>query len=145
MDSALLEIFSKETASHLETLRQYVASCSDKEAPFSLNEDVRRAVHTLHGSANMASVAEIVAIAEPLDHYVSECFNAGQRIPRAALEVLRDATAIIEAQVACINQQAELPETGRLAESGRRPATGGRRTGSAHRRTGSRRIRGAGH
>ena len=114
MDTALLEIFAKETASHLDTLRGYVRSCADKEPPFALNEDVRRAAHTLHGSANMASVSEIVAIAEPLDHYVSESFNAGHRVPAAALKVLADSATQIEALVACINEPVELPETGDL-------------------------------
>ncbi len=114
MDSALLEIFAKETASHLKTLREFIKACADREAPFALNEDVRRAAHTLHGSANMASVAEIVAIAAPLDQYVSESFNAGQRVPEAALKVLAEAADVIEAQVACINQPSALPDTAHL-------------------------------
>ncbi len=114
MDAALLEIFSKETASHLDTLRQYVAVCEEKEAPYSLNEDVRRAAHTLHGSANMASVEPVVAIAEPLDHYISESFNSGQRIPRAAIGLLGDAAAAVEALVGRINQPGELPDYSEL-------------------------------
>ena len=116
MDAALLEIFSKETASHLETLRGFVAQCEDRDAPFALKDEVRRAVHTLHGSANMASVEPIVAIAEPLDHYVSEAYNAAQRIPANALGVLEDSATAIAELLALINQPGELPDHKRLIE-----------------------------
>ncbi len=116
MDAALLEIFTKETASHLQTLRAYAEACEEREAPYALNDDVRRAMHTLHGSANMASVDPIVALAEPLDHFVSERFNSGQRIPVAAIGVLEDTATAIEELVAQINQPGELPDHESLRE-----------------------------
>ncbi|NNF52247.1 MAG: response regulator [Gammaproteobacteria bacterium] len=114
MDVALLEIFSKETSSHLETLWEFIKRCEDRDPPFALTEEVRRAVHTLHGSANMASVEPVVAIAEPLDHFISEAYNTGQRIPASALGVLEDAAEAIRALLAMINQPGELPDNAQL-------------------------------
>ncbi|MBT8096541.1 MAG: Hpt domain-containing protein, partial [Woeseia sp.] len=49
MDPVLLDIFSKETAGHLQTIREFIAACEGHQPPYFVTDKLHRSCHTLHG------------------------------------------------------------------------------------------------
>jgi len=70
MDPLLYEIFSKESKGHIETVNEYLAAISQREPEnCAVNDDLLRAIHTLHGSARMAGADKIAEIAGSYEKY----------------------------------------------------------------------------
>lgn len=112
MDEALLEVFAKESNDHLATIRGFIEEANERDGPYKVGEPLHRATHTLHGSANAAAVAEVVQVATPMDHYISELFNSGVRMPEAGVSVLEDFVSTMDSLLACINRSgAVLPDS----------------------------------
>ncbi len=104
MDPVLLDIFSKETAGHLQAIRDYISACEGHRPPFPVTDKLHRSCHTLHGSANMANVDRGVAVAGALNRYVRRIYDYQLGIDQPGLDVLEQSAAAIETIVADINQ-----------------------------------------
>jgi len=91
MDPVLRDIFTKEASGHLETLRAYLASTVGRSAPHAITEELHRACHTLSGSANMAGVAQAVAIAAPLNQLIRRLNEDRAGLTETALGLFRRA------------------------------------------------------
>ncbi len=104
MDPVLHEIFSKETAGHLASIREYLASCALLAPPYPVTETLHRACHTLSGTAKTAGARQGIKIAEPLNHYVRKLYDNAFGLPAAGLQVLKDAVRAIEMVVEHINE-----------------------------------------
>ncbi|MCI0505431.1 MAG: Hpt domain-containing protein [Gammaproteobacteria bacterium] len=92
---ALLDIFMKETASHLEAVYKYLNKYSDSNVHL-VTEPLMRALHTLHGSANMAAVENIAELSEPLDRYFATLYDTRQPVSSDAIDVLTQGAAFIK-------------------------------------------------
>jgi chemosensory pili system protein ChpA (sensor histidine kinase/response regulator) len=103
MDPILYDIFSKETAGHLQVIKDYLAACDGHEPPFEVTDKLHRACHTLHGSANMANVERGVAVAAILNQFVRRVFDHKIGFQKSGLDVLRAAARAIETIVGDIN------------------------------------------
>lgn len=90
----LTDIFRKETAVHLQSIRDFINGYNDSVPQFVSNP-LRLALHTLHGSARMANVSEIAQISELLDRYFRTLYDTHQVISTDALSVLSDGAALI--------------------------------------------------
>jgi chemosensory pili system protein ChpA (sensor histidine kinase/response regulator) len=108
MDPVLRDIFTREAAGHLEVLREFVAGCALRTAPYAVTEAVHRASHTLAGSANMADVAAAVEIARPLNEYLRRLHDDRAGLPAAGLELLGRAIKGIAEVVAAL-ERSEAP------------------------------------
>ncbi|MVF13641.1 response regulator [Ketobacter sp. MCCC 1A13808] len=73
IDSVLVDIFSQEASSHLETLKTYL----NNEPAQILSDDMLRALHTLKGSAHMAGIQPIADLAAPTERFYKECHLQG--------------------------------------------------------------------
>lgn len=104
MDPVLLDIFAKETDSHLKVIRSYLTVCEGHEPPWPITDNLHRACHTLHGSANMANVDRGVAVAGALNRYIRRLYDHGEGLGPDGLEALRAAADAIAAIVGDINQ-----------------------------------------
>jgi len=96
MDPVLKEIFTKETAGHLETIKDYLEEARQHQPPYRITSELHRSCHTLSGSANMAGVLAGVAVAEPWNRYVRKLFDAGYGLSAAALDACGDVVAAVE-------------------------------------------------
>ena len=103
MDPVLYDIFSKETAGHLQVIKDYLAACEGHEPPFDVTDKLHRACHTLHGSANMANVERGVAVAAVLNRFVRRVFDHKVGFQKSGLDVLKAAAQAIEIIVGDIN------------------------------------------
>jgi len=76
-DDTLREIYARETAAHIATVRAWLTRETALPEPHLLTEEVYRACHTLSGSSKMAQARHGIRLAEPLDHWLRRVFGTG--------------------------------------------------------------------
>jgi chemosensory pili system protein ChpA (sensor histidine kinase/response regulator) len=103
MDPVLLDIFSKETAGHLNVIIEYLEACEGQEPPFQVTDKMHRACHTLHGSANMANVERGVAVTAALNRFVRRVYDYKVGFQQSGLDGLKAAAQAIATIVGDIN------------------------------------------
>ncbi|MGH7338494.1 MAG: hypothetical protein ACREI7_13010, partial [Myxococcota bacterium] len=96
MDPGLHEIYAKETAGHLATIREFIAACDTAPAPYPVTEALHRSCHTLSGTAKTAGARQGIKVAEPLNRYVRKLYDNSIGMAPAGLEVLKDASVAIQ-------------------------------------------------
>ena len=95
-DDTLRDIYTRETAAHVATVRAFLARESVLSEPHALPEDVYRACHTLSGSSKMAQARHGIRLAEPLDHWLRRAFSSGLGLLSEDLTVLADCMVAME-------------------------------------------------
>ena len=100
LEKPLYDIYTEESAKHIATIRDFCSKSLDK----SISNAMHRAVHTLHGSANMADLDPITQIAGELEHYVQRLYDEGLPLEENGANVIGDVTDSIEGMIATINQ-----------------------------------------
>ena len=94
MDPQLLEIFRNEAQSHLDSLNRFLEQAAE-HLPLQASDELLRALHTLKGSASMAGVLPIAALAAPLDHLVREFKAHLLPLDLDEVELLLEAEALL--------------------------------------------------
>ena len=92
VDQELIDIFTGEAVGYMEALDTFVESALAADGPIQLSEDLRRALHTLKGSARMAEITHIAAIAVPLEKLVKEMLACQMLADSRDTEVLAEAS-----------------------------------------------------
>lgn len=111
MDETLLEIFEAESRTHIETLSQFHAACSGNLVACRIGKEIVRALHTLHGSAEMAGVDSIAQISTALESVVSELKGTNRPADSVVLELIGRAVELFNAILGVINVPGEqLPD-----------------------------------
>jgi chemosensory pili system protein ChpA (sensor histidine kinase/response regulator) len=115
MDPGLHEIYAKETAGHLATIREFIGACALANAPYPVTEDLHRSCHTLSGTAKTAGARQGIKIAEPLNRYIRKLYDNSVGLPATGLDALKDAVAAIQQVVDHINEDTGFfPNHGRI-------------------------------
>ncbi|MGO9801972.1 MAG: Hpt domain-containing protein [Steroidobacteraceae bacterium] len=96
-DDTLRDIYTRETATHIATVRAYIAREASLPEPHTLPEEVYRACHTLSGSSKMAQARHGIRLAEPLDHWLRRAFSTGLGIRNEDLVLLGECMAAMHA------------------------------------------------
>src|SRR5690606_33361153 len=104
MDPVLRDIFTREASGHLDSLREFIAGCALRTAPYAVTEAAHRASHTLAGSANMADVDPAVAVARPLNEYLRHLHDDRVGLPEAGLGLVRRAVEAIHTVVEALRE-----------------------------------------
>jgi chemosensory pili system protein ChpA (sensor histidine kinase/response regulator) len=71
IDDTLLDIFENEAESHVKAVESFIAHVTEDDSS-AIDDDLSRALHTLKGSANTASIIPIADIAIPVEKFVKE-------------------------------------------------------------------------
>jgi chemosensory pili system protein ChpA (sensor histidine kinase/response regulator) len=95
-DDTLRDIYARETAAHVATVRAYVAREAQLSEPHALPEELYRACHTLSGSSKMAQARHGIRLAEPLDHWLRRAFSSGAGLATNDLGILDDCMSAME-------------------------------------------------
>jgi chemosensory pili system protein ChpA (sensor histidine kinase/response regulator) len=90
VDTTLRDIYLRETDTHVEAVRSFIAGCRGKPAPHELDEPVYRACHTLSGSSKMAEARHGIRLAEPLDRWLRKSWGSGVGLVDEDLDLLAD-------------------------------------------------------
>lgn len=107
MDPVLLDIFAKETAGHLQVIKDYLEACEGHTPPFQVTDKLYRACHTLHGSANMANVERGVAVAGALNRFVRRVYDYKMGFRKSGADALRAAAQAIASIVGEVNKSVQ--------------------------------------
>ncbi len=90
VDAVLAEIFVNETRTHLGAINAFIEQCSAPDAHCTLNEDLIRGLHTLHGSARMANIEEIADVADALEKWAKLLAENHDPVSADVLATLRN-------------------------------------------------------
>jgi len=104
MEPALHEIYAKETAGHLATIREFIAAGDLTSPPYPVTEDLYRSCHTLSGTAKTAGARQGIKIAEPLNRYIRKLYDNSAGLPVAGMEALKESVVAIQQVVDHINE-----------------------------------------
>src|SRR4029077_15817000 len=96
-DETLRDIYARETAAHIATVRAFLKREASLPEPHLLPEEVYRACHTLSGSSKMPEPRHGIRLAEPLDHWLRRAFASGAGLGGDELTLLQDCMAAMEA------------------------------------------------
>src|SRR5690606_26988285 len=92
----LADIFRTEAYSNIDMLHGWLNGLDPDLSENPLSDEVHRALHTLKGSARMAEVEVVAALAEPAEHYAKALVNRGARADREAVTLLAETTRLIQ-------------------------------------------------
>ncbi|WP_273438784.1 Hpt domain-containing protein [Sedimenticola selenatireducens] len=88
MDEMLLEIFEAESRTHIETLGQFHEACSGNPIACRIDKEMVRALHTLHGSAEMAGVDSIAQVSSALESLAADLKSMNRPADPVALDLI---------------------------------------------------------
>ena len=108
MDAQLHGIFTREAEGHLEVLSAFLDSARREEEKRIPDEELVRAMHTLHGSASMAGVVELAALMEPVQRYLMELSARDASLPGDHLELLAEVLLAARSMVDALNTGAAI-------------------------------------
>ncbi|MGC4029585.1 MAG: Hpt domain-containing protein [Steroidobacteraceae bacterium] len=95
-DPTLGEIYSRETASHVAVVRDWIERVASLPGSQVVPEPVYRACHTLAGSSRMAEARHGIRLAEPLNHWLRKSFDAGVGIDGGDIALVADCMTALE-------------------------------------------------
>lgn len=118
IDPELLDIFTSETETHLQTLQDFLRAAGDKTT-VAYSDELSRALHTLKGSAHTAGIYPIAAVITPLERFVKESREQGKKANRDVLALIESACDFLAQGVTRYrdNPQASLPGTEAFLET----------------------------
>ncbi|NOX42929.1 MAG: response regulator [Gammaproteobacteria bacterium] len=103
-DPVLVEIFTNETNTHIASIRHYIENCHTEGLPCQVNNDLIRALHTLHGSAHMANVSDIAELSDQLEKYVKLAFENQTDITQEIITLLNKSIVSIETMIGGLSE-----------------------------------------
>jgi len=94
IDPILLDVLRTEVGQHLDGMRGYLA----RDAAFdtSVDDELVRSVHTLHGAIAMVGVESLATMLAPLEVWIRRMRSADAALDREGCDALRDAIAVTE-------------------------------------------------
>lgn len=109
IDPVLLEIYRKEVAVHVETLKDYIRSWHAGEVKPELN--LLRGLHTLTGSSRTTGVDTLAVVCSRFERYVNDLKENEHNFPQVAITELEETISLVERTVVCLEiPGATLPE-----------------------------------
>ncbi|MCK5722079.1 MAG: Hpt domain-containing protein [Gammaproteobacteria bacterium] len=109
IDTALLDIYRKEVATHCHSLKQYIVDWNNGETEAS--HILLRALHTLTGSSRTTGVQSVAVVCSHFESYVKHLQDVEAALPQVALTELENTIELIEGTLDCLDQAgAVLPE-----------------------------------
>ncbi|PID43745.1 MAG: hybrid sensor histidine kinase/response regulator [Proteobacteria bacterium] len=113
IDPVLLDIFETETLTHLSSLNEFVNDFYKAGKPIPLTDEVSRALHTLKGSANTASIEPIAKVVVPFEKFAKDARACSVLADQSIIDILQVFIEFIEQGLKQIKTtpQLELPGT----------------------------------
>jgi len=99
IDPVLLEIFTKESNRHLDDVHAFIEQCIGQEENCRINDDLIRAVHTLHGSSHMAGISDVAEVSSLLEKYVKLLNANDASVTEDIIDLIKEFSAAINQRV----------------------------------------------
>ena len=94
-EAVLVKIFHDETVHHLATIDRCVAQAKADDAQVMVGDELITALHTLHGSADMADYPPIATIGGGLEHLMDAVRERHMPLDDEMLVLLEDASSAV--------------------------------------------------
>lgn len=108
-DTQLQHIFTRESEGHLAVFAAFLQRAQADVEQRVPDEDVVRAMHTLHGSASIAGIADLATLTEPVQRYLMDMSARGAAVPEEGLKVLGEVSQAASQMSAAFNTGAVVP------------------------------------
>lgn len=95
IDSVLLEIYRKEVATHLATVREFISDWHEK-GQHEVSEPLFRALHTLTGSARTTGVSVVSNLCLQIEHYIKLLQTENMPVSEEGIALLEEAANRID-------------------------------------------------
>ncbi|MDN3516099.1 Hpt domain-containing protein [Aquisalimonas lutea] len=119
MDPTLYEIFRNETDDHLRTVHAFLAH-AEASGDGTVTDDLLRGLHTLSGSARMADVQAVAALARDLELLAASRRDEDRPLEARERDVVARGAEQLEAMVQALGEGTALPDAdglhGEIAE-----------------------------
>ena len=99
IDPVLLEIFTKESNRHLDDIRSFIEQCIGQQENCRINDDLIRAIHTLHGSSHMAGITDIAEVSSLMEKYTKLLNVNNACVEEEIIELIQEFSAEIKKRV----------------------------------------------
>ena len=99
IDPVLLEIFTKESNRHLGDVHAFIEQCIGQDENCRINDDLIRAVHTLHGSSHMAGISDIAEVSSLMEKYVKLLNANNSGVPEEVIDLIKEFSGSISQRV----------------------------------------------
>ena len=110
IDPVLLDIFTKESARHLDGITHFVSQCRQQVEYCNVDDEFIRVVHTLHGSARMAGIMEIADVSSLFERLIKIHHKNGVPVDETACTLFLQIVDSISELVTILDQpDAALP------------------------------------
>jgi chemosensory pili system protein ChpA (sensor histidine kinase/response regulator) len=114
VDQVLLEILRSEVAQYLQIIR-HVANFAEGELP--VEDNLLRAVHTLHGAIAMVEIPLLMHLLSPLESLLKRLRAAGQPLSTEGVRLLRQSADVVDEVMAQFDApHPQLPDASALIE-----------------------------
>ncbi|MGH8283411.1 MAG: Hpt domain-containing protein [Gammaproteobacteria bacterium] len=108
VDPHLHGIFTREAERHLKVLAVFLKQAQQHAGKRVPDEDLVRAMHTLHGSASMAGITGMAALTEPVQRFLMDMSARNESVPETALPVLGEVLVAARHMLSALNARAEI-------------------------------------
>ncbi len=108
-DARLQSIFARESEGHLAVFATFLERAQADAEQRVPDEDVVRAMHTLHGSASMAGVAGLATLIEPVQHFLMDMSARDAAVSENDLKVLDEVLDAAHRMLATFNAGSGVP------------------------------------
>lgn len=98
-DDGLIDVFIGEAETHLAVLADFIQQSEDDGFSNGLSDHIQRALHTLKGSAHMADIAAIAAVAAPLERLIKELRSYQVHNNPGIVALIRDGMALMAGEL----------------------------------------------
>ena len=96
MDPVLFEIFNKESVTHLKVIQDYIVTVRNSKKPQLMDDKIRRAFHTLHGSAHMANVTGMALLSRSLEQFTKTLVGKKGAVSSETIDVIDKGVSHVE-------------------------------------------------
>ena len=100
-DEILLNIFREESKGHLNTLKRFLIVCH-QDPPGLMQEEVVRALHTLHGSSMSIGFGDMAELATVMENYSKAALEKGFLLDKKEINLFIESGKLLDHMVAHI-------------------------------------------
>lgn len=107
MDDVLAEIYTKESVMHILTVESQLKEIKSSGQLLNTNDELTRALHTLHGSSRTAQMHALADVAKQLELFGNAQLELSEAWPQQSVELLDEGMVQFRQALACLSDDTQ--------------------------------------
>lgn len=103
VDPVLAEIYTNESITHILSVESQLAEAQKTGQPISTNDELTRALHTLHGSSRIAEMHALADVAKQLELYGNAQLELGESWSNESVNLLQESVTQFRQVLKCLS------------------------------------------